>query len=236
MLNDYILDAGMNNGDDTHYYLAKGFEVVAIEANPELCTLAENRFSTEIAAGRLRILNAAVSELCGPLKFFINEDNSHWSSLDIEWAGRDTSLTRAVMVRGITLQEVMRTYGEPRYAKIDIEGGDRFALMQIRDSAFRPQYLSVEDCRFGLDYVQILREANYKRFKLSNQAEVPDNPDQSLEYQFSLGASGLFGEELPGKWVEADEFIDLYSRIVRDRNTLQRLADQHIWWDIHCAR
>ncbi len=29
----FIMDLGMNNGDDTAYYLAKGFDVVAIEAN-----------------------------------------------------------------------------------------------------------------------------------------------------------------------------------------------------------
>ncbi len=32
---DLIFDVGMNNGDDTDFDLAKGFRVVAIEANPD---------------------------------------------------------------------------------------------------------------------------------------------------------------------------------------------------------
>ena len=31
-----IFDIGMNNGNDTDFYLAKGFHVVAVEANPFL--------------------------------------------------------------------------------------------------------------------------------------------------------------------------------------------------------
>ncbi len=35
-VNDLVYDIGMNNGDDTAYYLSLGFRTVAIEANPEL--------------------------------------------------------------------------------------------------------------------------------------------------------------------------------------------------------
>ncbi len=38
-----VFDAGMNNGDDTAYYLFRGFDVVAIEANPALCARARRR-------------------------------------------------------------------------------------------------------------------------------------------------------------------------------------------------
>jgi hypothetical protein len=47
----------MNNGDDTAYYLSRGFRTVAIEANPELVKYAKARFAREIASGRLIILN-----------------------------------------------------------------------------------------------------------------------------------------------------------------------------------
>ena len=35
-----IIDVGMHNGDDTAFYLAKGFEVVAVEANAALVEAA----------------------------------------------------------------------------------------------------------------------------------------------------------------------------------------------------
>jgi len=44
-----IYDVGMNNGDDSAYYLSLGFRVVAIEANPELVEQAKLRFAREIA-------------------------------------------------------------------------------------------------------------------------------------------------------------------------------------------
>lgn len=43
-----IYDVGMNNGDDTAYYLWRGFRVVAIEATPELVATAANRFRCEM--------------------------------------------------------------------------------------------------------------------------------------------------------------------------------------------
>ena len=36
MEKNLIYDVGMSNGDDTAYYLHRGFRVVAIEANPLL--------------------------------------------------------------------------------------------------------------------------------------------------------------------------------------------------------
>ena len=50
---DLIIDIGTNNGDDTAYYLEKGFNVVAVEANPSLCATLASRFAAEIRDGRL---------------------------------------------------------------------------------------------------------------------------------------------------------------------------------------
>ena len=40
-IKDLIYDVGMNNGDDTAYYLSLGFRTVAIEADPELVEQAK---------------------------------------------------------------------------------------------------------------------------------------------------------------------------------------------------
>ena len=50
-----IFDLGMNNGDDTSHYLHRGFNVVALEANPTLCESAQKRFRAAIDDGRLTI-------------------------------------------------------------------------------------------------------------------------------------------------------------------------------------
>lgn len=47
-----VFDVGMNNGDDSAYYLSKGYRVIAVEANPALVEKARIRFAREIATGR----------------------------------------------------------------------------------------------------------------------------------------------------------------------------------------
>ncbi len=44
-----IYDLGSHNGQDSEFYLKKGFIVVAVEANPTLCDGLKLRFSREIA-------------------------------------------------------------------------------------------------------------------------------------------------------------------------------------------
>ena len=55
-----IYDFGANNGDDIPYYLMKADEVIAVEANPNLCDLIKNRFPKEIIDGRLKVENCVI--------------------------------------------------------------------------------------------------------------------------------------------------------------------------------
>ena len=77
-----IYDVGMNNGDDTAYYLWRGFRVVAIEPNPELVATAANRFRREIEAGYLKILNVGIAAEQGELPFWVCQTDSRLSSFD----------------------------------------------------------------------------------------------------------------------------------------------------------
>ncbi|HQT44071.1 MAG TPA: hypothetical protein PLD79_08715, partial [Halothiobacillus sp.] len=71
-----VYDVGMNNGDDCAYYLAKGYRVVAIEANPILCDYVRMRFNAEIAAQRLVVLNTGIAGEPGQLPFYMHRSNS----------------------------------------------------------------------------------------------------------------------------------------------------------------
>ena len=44
-----IFDVGMHKGEDTDFYLKKGFNVIGFEADPELIVHCQNRFKNEIA-------------------------------------------------------------------------------------------------------------------------------------------------------------------------------------------
>ncbi len=231
----FIFDLGMNNGDDTDYYLRLGYDVVAVEANPALCERASKRFPQAVADGRLKIVNAAVWETSGETNFFVNLQNDHWSSIDIGWAGRDNSACREITVRCVTLPELFDEYAVPHYLKIDVEGVDHVVLDQLLGVSHLPKFVSVEDCRFGFEYMKTLFACGYDGFKLLDQSTVPTLTDVRLGHVFAPGSSGPLGDDIEGPWMSYDDMVDLYSRTVRDFGG-NRLAPRTQWWDIHCTR
>jgi FkbM family methyltransferase len=230
-----IFDIGMNNGDDTEYYLAKNYNVVAVEANPQLCDVASEKFSDEISRGQLVILNVAITDYIKDCIFYISVENNHWSSLDINWAARDNKKISPCIVKGVTINSLIERFGCPYFLKTDIEGNDITILKELHEIKIAPKFLSIEDCRFGFEYIELLSKIGYQKFKLSNQALVPLMKDASIEHKFTLGASGLFGDALPGEWLACGPFLELYEKTVRSRKTLIRKSPPEIWWDIHSA-
>src|SRR6476620_3678774 len=87
-----IYDVGAHKGEDTEFYLKKGFAVVAIEAIPELCASLEQKFSKFLLEGQLKILNVAVSTTAGPVDFYIDEKVSVWGTLNPDWVARNRIL------------------------------------------------------------------------------------------------------------------------------------------------
>ena len=230
-----IYDLGMNNGDDTGFYLKRGFDVVAIEANPALCHEAEQRFAEAIAAGKLTIVKAAIGDHDGEVTFHVNLDNHHWSSTDINWAGRDDSACKAITVPSLSLASIYARHGIPHFMKIDVEGADLMVLEQLVKSTALPDFVSIEDCRFGFDYARILSGAGYQNFQLVDQSAVGGSRDPVSGHVFPTGSSGLFGPDLPASWEPYPDFVETYATTVRTREGV-RLAPRTRWWDIHAAR
>lgn len=50
--NDLIYDIGLHQGQDTDFYLRKGFRVIAFEANPENAAFCRKKFSQAIKANK----------------------------------------------------------------------------------------------------------------------------------------------------------------------------------------
>lgn len=214
-----VFDLGSNDGADAAYYLSLGYEVVCCEANPKLAMALTNRFAPEIARGRVHVEAKAIAETIVPRAFFVSE-NPLWSSLDPIWAARDGKTTEAIEVPGITIADLFDQYGVPYYIKIDIEGADRIVLEQLLADTRRPQFISIEDCRFGPTYLALLATCGYTGFKLSEQSCLPP------------GTSGPFGDDLAGAWLPYREMKALYHEVVRDRGG-RRIAPAGQYFDIH---
>jgi len=138
MIDSLIYDVGMNNGDDTAYYLARGHRVVAIEADPTLIEAGAARFGKEIAAGRLTLVNCAVGGENADSRFWICPSNRVWNSFDEAIAKRGGAGHYAIDVRVRRFEDVLKEHGVPLYLKIDIEGHDHHCLRAI-DPADRPR-------------------------------------------------------------------------------------------------
>ncbi|HEY4250957.1 MAG TPA: FkbM family methyltransferase [Roseomonas sp.] len=222
-----VYDLGLHDGQDTEFYLKKGFRVVGVEANPALCQAAEARFASAIATGQLVVVNRAVALHRGPITFFINDVQSVWGTADPVWAERNRRLgapSREITVEALPLGDLIANYGTPYYLKIDIEGMDRVALESLAATSERPRYVSIEAEKVSFSRLrqefETFQALGYDRFKVVPQHRVawqrpPDPPREgsAVAHRFETGASGLFGEEAPGGWISAEAAIEAYKRI-----------------------
>ena len=215
MQNDLIFDIGMHDGTDTAFYVSKGFRVVAVEANPDLVENARRTFAAEIAAGQVTVLHRALdANSGGEITLYIAAHRTDVSSVSQQPVKLHADETfTAVQVPCVTLDELIRSYGTPYYAKIDIEGHDTVCLPALLRAPAPPRFLSVEAKIQSLDSCtetfDLLMQAGYRRFKVVNQRlnrkiELP-NPAREgryVDHRFSGYNSGPFGEETPGPWMD----------------------------------
>lgn len=237
MNRNLIYDLGFHVGQDTEFYLKKGFRVIAVEANPMLVREGEARFSEEIKSGQLTLLNVGIGDKTGTFPFYVNKELSHWSSFDFK-IGTQRGEYDVIEVEMTPLVELFMRYGIPYYLKIDIEGMDFIALQSLHYIADRPQYVSIEN---GPPFM--LRELvnlGYTQFKFINQKSVPEMQLQQparegfdIFWKFPFGASGPFGEDTPGKWLAESEVLE---EINAYWDNPKRDANIHGWFDLHGKR
>lgn len=196
-------DVGMNNGDDTRYYLQKGYDVVAIEANPVLCSTVGESLKEFVDSGRLRILNVAVAEEEGSIEFNIDIQNDVRSSIKVV-PGREV---RAVSVEARRISNIIREYGMPDFIKIDVEHVDEVVLIDMIKAGIKPGLISVEGHSFEI--IMLLWQMGYREFRLVNgktvhlefrKVEVRAVDGSTFKYSFPRHSAGPFGDDLPGRW------------------------------------
>jgi FkbM family methyltransferase len=232
---DLIYDVGLHKGEDTEFYLLKGFRVVAFEANPELIASCRQRFRSYIDEGRLTIVEGAVvgPEVVGAgsrtVKFYKNSDLSVWGTVREDWADRNARMgTTSVVteVEAIDFVDALRTYGVPYFMKIDIEGCDTVCVNALREFEERPTYLSIESDKTSLENIKreidLFYELGYTSFQAVEQSTIPARQrppipakeGRSIEHRFVEGSSGLFGRELEPCWKSKEEILSHYRSIL----------------------
>jgi FkbM family methyltransferase len=234
-----IYDVGLCDGSDTAFYLAKGYRVVAVEANPALVESAKERFARHIEAGWLTIVETAIGAATGRVAFDVHLSNPHWSSIVPDRRERMNGELRTIEVDCTTLDRVLREHGIPYYLKIDIEETDLDAIKSLKSLPALPPYLSAE--AHSREILETLFELGYRRFQIVDQREKNElrlwpwswREGRYVWTRFSDRDSGTFGREVPGRWLTIDEVLANFDAI---RSTVPPLfRGDPTWHDFHAA-
>lgn len=127
---DTVLDLGAHLGTFTAYALHHGAgKVIAFEPEPTNVECLKKTFAQEIEAGKVVLIDAAVSDRSGELHFA--RDPGHHGS-----ARGKLAQDGGLVVRATTLDETVASLGlqSVDFIKMDIEGAERLALAGARDT------------------------------------------------------------------------------------------------------
>jgi len=247
-----IFDIGANHGEDSEHYLAQGYRVLAVEANPSLAGELKEKFANQIREGEMVILDVGIGPHPGALDFFINESNDEHSSFDAV-AGQRGGRWHTIPILCTTMSALLKEYGVPYFLKVDIELADRVCIEALSPIDL-PAYVSIE--AHDLSYLCVLWSLGYRKFKVvdqrgHNHPRVFDNETVrgrlagKLEFyrrqvrnrsgrpqRFKPGSSGPFGEETVGPWVDLETAAYEWLH-VKTKHTHRGTLDPSGWFDFH---
>jgi hypothetical protein len=226
-----IYDVGMHKGQDTDFYLKRGYRVIGFEANPENAAFCRERFADAVADGRLVIVEGAIAENFtsngkpAKIKFYRNENHSLWGSTSEDWAYRNEVMGTThemIDVVAVDFGKCLEKYGVPFYMKADIVGSEVICLRAMLDFENKPDYLSIRSEKVIFRRLEaefdLLEKLGYNIFKAVRQdfekvhVSVP-TPEGDVPYEFEEGASGPFAGESPGEWKRREVVLKEYKKV-----------------------
>eukprot|EP00960_Hanusia_phi_P041920 755212-Hanusia_phi.AAC.1 len=256
-----MFDIGAHVGQSARNFLGHGFKVVSVEANPEACRNIRQRLSSYVEEGQLVVEEKALWREEGTrIDFYVNEEDSEWSSVFQAVGGRFDTDFRVFSVETCTMSSLYEKYGRPDYIKIDIEGGDEICLQQLQGLA-PPEILSFECNSFK--WVEMAADLGYDAFKLVPQSAFLA---QDVEWSHRVWHSGPEGEEAVNvcgdqSWCSKEELeeqirerfvihsssgLDEFLQSARpfmqhDFAVLQAVfpieaKDEQEWYDVYCTK
>ncbi len=230
-----IFDIGAHRGEDTVFYLMKGFRVVAVEANPELVAHLHQTLGPAVQSGQLVIVDKILSPQSFEKRaFYRNPAMSLWGTTHQDMVTRnetiwDAGISEKMELETISLMDLMNLFGVPYYLKVDIEGDDLMCIQQLIGvpEQERPHYISIESEKVHWSALmrefQSFTELGYDAFQAIAQHKVDQQkiPSPPLEGQVLPGnfelqkdMTGLFGQELPPEnWRPLSRTIAQYKSI-----------------------
>lgn len=132
---DLCFDIGAHLGNRAYVLANLGCEVIAVEPHPFLANYLERKFAN---SGHVIIEEVGLSDSGGEAKLYCSPNHLTVSSLNSEWMESLRNLrphnirfSEQYTIKTITINQLIRQYGLPKYCKIDIEGLDVAVLKTL---------------------------------------------------------------------------------------------------------
>ena len=170
---DLVFDIGAHLGDRTIAFAALGARVIAVEPQPRMA-----RWLRRIVASNkgITVRTEAIGALSGTGKLAISRRTPTMSTLSTGWRDaihKSNPLARKVRwedeieVSVVTLDSLIKTYGLPKFCKIDVEGYESEVLAGLNQPVAG---LSIEFVHGGLELavacVRRIQELGSYRFNV----------------------------------------------------------------------
>lgn len=178
---DLVFDVGANWGEKCLVFLRMGARVVAIEPQEDCLDELVARCGRH---ARLTTVKAAVAATEGTSRFFVRPHRGVSGLLE-EW---EEETEAEIMVRTVTLDQLIATHGKPTFMKLDIEGFEYEALKGLTQpvaSVSFEYHLRPEDVEKTLRCVDHLASLG--------QIAINITPAEGHSFRFS-------------EWLTADQF------------------------------
>ncbi|MDO9354248.1 MAG: hypothetical protein Q7T55_11160, partial [Solirubrobacteraceae bacterium] len=210
------------------------------------------RFTTEIAGGRLTVLEVGISDTAGTADFWVCDDRPVWSSFDRRIASRDGSRCHRVSVETRPFSSVLAEREAALYCKVDVEGFDHVCVAGIEPGT-RPEYVSMELAEErGPDAdVLLLESRGYDAFKIVDQTTfraVPRRPSLGDRLPARVrrrvdpgpsghasGSSGPIGPQTHGRWETAADVKETWRALLQRFGGDGAVEPWQTWFDLHAT-
>lgn len=237
-MNSCVIDVGGHDGSDTLFYLTQGYYVYTIEANPDLCKQIENSipkgYRDMCEVHNIGINKPGISSL----DFYVS-NISQFSSFKKDFASKlphwredytkDNIIKEVLKIKTTSLDEFIDDYvtKEIEYIKIDIDGSNLEAGLQLKKNISSIKYLSIEVGAWD-DHEFLYSDYGFKKFYISDQTKVSgtknvtDAYGKVFQYDFPHGASGPWGADIDNWLSPGSELTSSFSLCT--------------WRDLHCSK